>query len=161
MDKMKLLILMHRLYEAHFLPLHLTIALVSSVIYSFYVPPVVTPPLLLWLFQTTDTLRVIGIVLMFVFCFNYEKYHRTCVTGREEDMQRAGLWDDMQGSFAHRTLKKNFIDYFVFPIAGTLFGSIPGAVAEVSHFWTNKLVYTVSLKPQLRSRESEKSVELG
>ena len=75
-------------------------------------------------------------------------------------MKRAGLWDRMQGGFSYRTWKRNFIDYCLMPVTGTMYGTIPAVVAEISHFWTDQLVYTVSAKPQL-NREAEKEVEMA
>jgi hypothetical protein len=35
-----------------------------------------------------------------------------------------------------------------FPVAGTIYGAIPAMQAEISHFWTERLVYRVSGKPR-------------
>ena len=78
---------------------------------------------------------------------------------REDEMKRAGLWDRMQGGFSYRTWKKNFVDYTLMPVTGTMFGTIPAVMAEISHFWTDQLVYTVSAKPQLK-KGVEKVVDL-
>jgi hypothetical protein len=105
-------------------------------------------------------LRFIGFCLFNVYIFRYETYHKVCVRSREEEMKRAGLYDQMIGGFSHRTWKKNWIDYTCLPITGTLFGTIPGAFAELCHLFTDKLVYTVSLKPQL-NRTADKGIALA
>jgi hypothetical protein len=151
-DTLNLLILFHRLFEAHFLPTHLTILLVSTTIYSALTPASQIHPTLLWAFDFSGTLRFLGFVCMMVFFRLYETYHHTCVTAREAEMRRAGLYDQMQGGFTHRHWRSNFVDYFVFPVAGTIFGSIPAVVAEISHFYTDRLTYRVSKKPQLMPR---------
>ncbi|MCJ1389691.1 hypothetical protein MMC18_002548 [Xylographa bjoerkii] len=159
-SKINLIILFHRLFEAHFLPSHLTIALVSAVLYSTLVPPILTHRWLLWSFGFNATMRLIGFCLFSFYLFLYESYHQLCVRTREDEMKRAGLWDRMQGGFTHRTWKRNFIDYCLMPVTGTMFGTIPAVMAEISHFWTDQLVYTVSAKPQL-NREIEKVVEMA
>ena len=79
---------------------------------------------------------------------------------REDEMKRAGLWERMEGGFSYRSWKKNIIDYCLLPVTGVLFSTMPATVAEISHFWTDQLVYTVSAKPQL-NREIEKVVEMA
>jgi hypothetical protein len=37
----------------------------------------------------------------------------------------------------------------LFPIGGFVFGAIPAMHAEISHLFTDRLTYVVSLKPQL------------
>ena len=160
-NKIKLLILFHRLFEAHFLPTHLTVALATGVLYSTYTPASVTHPLLLWSFGFNGTLRFVGILLTFFYLYLYENYHLICVRAREEEMKRAGLWERMQGGFSYRSMKKNWIDYCLMPVAGMLFSTIPAVVAEVSHFWTDKLVYTVSAKPRLLKEVEKELVALA
>ena len=162
-SKMGLIILFHRLYEAHFLPSHLTVALLSAVIYTAYVPPVITHPLLLWSFGFNGTLRLIGFILFSCYLYLYESYHQLCVVAREDEMKRAGLWERMQGGFSYRSWRNNFMDYCLMPLTGTMFGTIPAVMAEISHFWTDQLVYTVSAKPQLKrelDRVADKVVDV-
>ena len=59
-------------------------------------------------------------------------------------MTKAGLAEGMD--FAHRSLKKNFVDYLLIPVVGAVFGSVPSLQAQMSHLWTTDLVYTVSKK---------------
>ena len=144
--------LFHRLFEAHFLPTHLTILLLSSALFSLTTPVPHMHPTLLWAFDFTGTLRFLGFLCMMLFFRLYESYHDTCLRAREAEMRRAGLYDQMQGGFTHRHWRWNLLDYFIFPVAGTVFGSIPAIVAEMSHFYTVRLTYRVSKKPQLAAR---------
>jgi hypothetical protein len=57
--------------------------------------------------------------------------------------------------FSHRSLKKNFVDYFMVPVVAPLYGAIPCAQAEISHFWTTDLEYAISKKA---TRQRAKSV---
>ena len=156
----KLAILYTRLYEAHFLPAHLTAALVSGLIFSAYIPASTTHPLLVWALSFCGTLRFIGFCGTGLFIYLYESYHSVCVRNREDEMKRVGLWEDMQGGFAHRSWRKNWSDYVAIPVNGTLFGTVPAVVAEVCHLWTDQLVYTVSAKPQLK-RLAERVIQLA
>ena len=159
-NKVNLFLVYHRLFEAHFLPLHLAIALISGIAYGAAVPPTVTNPLLLWSLGFCGTVRFIGFCGTCLFLYLYESYHSVCVKNREDEMKRAGLWEDMQEGFAHRSWKKNFTDYCAIPVNGILFAAAPALVAEISHFWTDQLVYTVSAKPQLK-RVAEKLASLA
>lgn len=85
--------------------------------------------------------------------FLYEKFHKICVTTREREMNEAGLSKGM--CFSHRHIKKNFIDYAMAPLVAPLYGSIPTAQAQLMHFFTLDLVYTVSKKV---TRQRAKSV---
>lgn len=141
------MVLLHRMYEAHFLPTHLALLIISTSLYMFFIPMKAIPVLLLHALDITAYFRLISILNLAVFFVLYERYHYICVSARQEEMIRAGLAEQMGDSFSYRSFKRNFLDYCVFPIAGTLFGSIPAVVALVCHFWTLKLVYSVSKKP--------------
>jgi hypothetical protein len=149
-SKMNLIILYHRMFEAHFLPAHITVALFSGVIYASFVSPDVTNPWLMWCFGFTGTLRIFGIILTTIFLYLYESYHQTCARTREDEMKRVGLWEDMQGNFAYRKWSKNWMDYLCLPVTGTLYGTAPAVVVNACHFFTDKLTYKVSAKPQLK-----------
>ncbi|KAK5019064.1 hypothetical protein LTR16_000899 [Cryomyces antarcticus] len=143
-----MIVLFHRLYEAHFLPVHLGTLVLSSLLYTATRPASAIPASLLWAFQVTAYLRTfsaLGIIRLFTL---YEDYHRTCVRTREEEMQRAGLAQRMRGSFVKRKFWPNVCDYALFPVSGMLFGSVPAMHAQICHFWTVDLTYTVSKKPQ-------------
>jgi hypothetical protein len=106
-----------------------------------------------WTFEISNYLRVGGFLMVGVYMAFYEFYHRNCVNMREAEMISAGLAQNMQGSFSHRSFKVNWSDYLAIPIVAPMFGSIPAAQAQICHFWTQDLVYTVSKKPMpLRQR---------
>ncbi|KAH8832993.1 glycosyl transferase family group 2-domain-containing protein [Flagelloscypha sp. PMI_526] len=143
----------HRLYEAHFLPSHITIALVSAIIFTSNVSPEHTNPLLLWSLDVCGYLRLVGFLATALYIALYERYHAVAVNMREEEMQSAGLWTDMQDGFAKRQWVTNWTDYIVLPVNGTLYGTVPALIAQMSHLWTTRLTYTVSAKPPVMSAE--------
>lgn len=145
-----LLHLIHRLFEAHFLPTHLYVVLVCSGIHSFVYPTVLIPGVLRFALETAGWCRLIGFCTMIFFFFNYERYHQLCVGLRQEEMRQAGLLQEMVD---HDSISKHafqyagFIEGVLFPIGGLVFGGIPATQAVLSHLFTERLVYVVSLKP--------------
>ena len=140
------------MYEAHFLPSHLTVALLAEVIYGAVIGAnrsTSTHPFLLWSFSFCGTLRLIGFAATGIFMYLYESYHLASVRAREDEMKRVGLYDTMQENFSYRSFRKNWFDYCALPVNGTLYGTIPAVVAEFCHLWTEKLTYHVSAKPKL------------
>lgn len=139
-----------RLFEAHFLPNHLFLVLLASALYTSLAIPVSHWQILSYTLDLTSYMRAAGFALMTIyFVVFYERYHQVCIQARENEMRRAGLYEEMEDDFSHRqrwTLTA-IVDYFTFPISGTIFGSVPLFQAIVSHFWTEKLVYLVSAKP--------------
>ncbi|KAJ9602457.1 hypothetical protein H2200_013000 [Cladophialophora chaetospira] len=144
------LVLFSRLFEAHFLPVHLCLVLSASTIYSALPYPIVSCPSLAAAMTLTSYLRVVGYAFMTMyFVIFYEGYHRACIEARASEMKKAGLYEELAGEFSYRR-RLSFItmmDYVLFPVSGTVFGSAPLLQAIVSHFWTDKLVYLVSAKP--------------
>ena len=63
-------------------------------------------------------------------------------------MVQAGLADRLIDGFSYRNWKKHGVDFVLFPVAGTLFVSLPATVALIWQLWTVSLVYKVSKKPQ-------------
>ncbi|KAH8683206.1 glycosyl transferase family group 2-domain-containing protein [Tricladium varicosporioides] len=142
----KTLILLHRMYEAHFLPVHITLLIIGGAFYTLLTPAHLTHPLLLQTLNLTAYMRIGSFLGFATFFYLYEAYHRVCVSAREEEMIKVGLAGKMEGAFSHRT-RKNAADICLFPVVGILFGSLPTTVALVCHLWTLKLVYKVSKKP--------------
>jgi hypothetical protein len=142
------LVLMHRMFEAHFLPTHITLLVVGGGLYTSFTPSDRIPRLLLQTLNLTGYVRLVCALNFFYFFFLYESYHHTCVKTREEEMLRVGLGDRMVDAFSYRNWRKTGLDFGVFPVAGILFGTVPAVVALVSQFWTLDLVYKVSKKPQ-------------
>lgn len=145
------MVLLTRIFEAHFLPVHLFIVMLSSTIYSNLSAPLVHCQWLSDILDFTGTLRAVSfLAMLFYFAGCYERYHRVCVRVREAELIRAGLYDDMQHAISRRSPYNpiTWIDYFIFPIAGSIFGSVPLIHAAFSHFYTDRLTYKVSLKPK-------------
>jgi len=141
------------MYEAHFRPVHITLIIVASGLYTLTTPSALTSPLLLQAFNIAGYLRFGSGLGFAFFFFLYENYHQTCVKGREEEMLRVGLADRMHGSFSY-CRRKNYSDYFLFPITGIAFGPVPTILALIWHFRTIHLTYVTSKKPSWPARVS-------
>lgn len=134
----------HRLFEAHFLPLQMTILVISSTLYMWLTEGNGDPHNLGWIFTICNVLRTAGFLEVAVYLFLYESFHRITAANREREMTDAGLAKGM--CFSHREFKKNLLDYVMVPLVAPLYGAIPAAQAQLFHFWTLDLVYTVSKK---------------
>jgi hypothetical protein len=145
--------LFHRLFEAHFLPVHMAVLVISSGIYLWVTDGNGDPKGVAWTFTISNILRTVGFMAIGCYLFLYESYHRLGVKGREREMRMAGLDNGM--SFSHRSVKKNIFDYTLIPLVAPLYGTIPAMQAVVAHFWTVDLVYTVSKKA---TRQRSKSL---
>lgn len=149
----RIMYLMLRLYEAHFVPTHMMILVLASGLYMWAADGRQDPHHLGWIFTACNVLRTAGFMFIAIYLWMYESYHRICVKARETEMRNAGL--DQGMCFSHRSLREKFIDYGLIPLVAPLFGSIPAAQAELTHFWTAELTYTVSKKV---TRQRSKSV---
>ncbi len=152
---MRIFCLFHRLFEAHFLPGHMAILVVASSAYTLITSCRPDTLGLAWTFELTAYLRVVGLVAMAFFILSYERYHDICVNAREEEMKSAGLAEAMHGLFSHRSWKIKAFDYLIFPIAAPIYGSIPAIYAQICHFWTLDLVYSVTRKPRVPRAKAE------
>lgn len=134
------------LWEAHFLPCYLTILLVFSTLYEHCTPTTSLSPAVTGAFWFTNLLRISSFVLMNCCLSLYERWHGICVRSRRFEMQSANVSNT---GYSDRTWwhLDHLFERICFPIAGTIFGSIPAAHAVLSHFWTDRLVYRVSKKP--------------
>lgn len=138
--------LLELLWEAHFLPCHVTIIMLFSVIYTAWVPKTGMHSTLAFTFAVTDALRAASFIGMNLCLFLYERFHSLCVNARMRDMQEANLPDT---GCSTRTWHKpqHLLERICVPIAGTLYGAAPAIHAAFAHFWTDRLVYQVSKKP--------------
>lgn len=156
------MVLFSRLFEAHFLPNHLFLVLLASAFYGSLPYPISHCRILSLTLDLTSYMRAVGFALMTIyFVVFYERYHQVCIQAREQEMRRVGLYEEMENEFSRRerwTLS-SLVDYFTFPISGTVFGSIPLLQAIVSHFWTDNLVYLVSAKPVKAGKVQEQREE--
>ncbi|CAK7208213.1 hypothetical protein SBRCBS47491_000015 [Sporothrix bragantina] len=155
-DYRRIIVLCHRMFEAHFLPVQMTILVIASSLYMWVTDGAADVHGVNWIFQACKYLRAVGFLQVAFYLFMYENFHRIAVTMREKEMNDAGLAKGM--NFSHRTLKKNFIDYIMVPLVAPIYGAIPCAQAQICHFWTTDLVYTVS-KKATRQRAKSMSVE--
>ena len=132
------------MFEAHFLPIHITLLLLVSGLYTLLTPEKQIPRLLIQTLNLTGYVRLISACNLIYFFFLYESYHSLCVNTRQTEMARAGLSNQ---SFSYRSWRTTGLDFCMFPVAGVVFGSLPACIALVCQFWTTKLVYRVSKKP--------------
>ncbi|CZS90210.1 uncharacterized protein RCO7_08631 [Rhynchosporium graminicola] len=140
-------VLMLRLFEAHFLPQHITFLILGGAIYKLLTPAEVVPRLLRQVLDLTGYMRIVTAMIFIYFFILYEPYHKICLKTRETEMSRVDLADRMTDAFSHRSLKQHGLDFCVFPVAGVVFGTVPAVVAMFCQFWTLDLVYNVSMKP--------------
>jgi hypothetical protein len=151
-DWERIIILFHRLFEAHFLPVQMTILVVASTLYMWVTDGAPDTHGVAWIYTVCNVLRTLGFMEVALYLFLYEGFHKTCVETREKEMGDAGLLKGMH--FSRREVKTNYIDYVMVPLVAPIFGSIPCAQAQVFHFWTLDLVYTVSKKVTRRRAKS-------
>ena len=151
-DYPRIFYLFHRLFEAHFLPIHAMILILASSVYLFVTAGKPDTLGIAWTFEMCNYLRILGMVAVALYLIIYEGYHKICVSGREAEMKAAGL--DQNMTFSKRTFRKNFLDYIIFPLVAPAYGSIPAVVAQICHFWTLDLVYAVSIKPTRQRAKS-------
>ena len=136
------------MFEAHFLPIHITFHIIGSGIYTLFTPSTQIPSLLFRTLDLTGYMRLVSFVIFLYFFYLYEIFHFTCVSSREAEMVQAGLADRLIDGFSYRSWRKTGVDFVLFPVAGILFGSLPATVALIWQLWTLSLVYKVSKKPQ-------------
>ncbi|KAK5731436.1 hypothetical protein LTR17_011398 [Elasticomyces elasticus] len=139
-----------RLYEAHFMPLHLSLILTTSTCYSLLYPRFLMPGIMRLALDISAWCRFLGFCSMLFGYSQYEHYHRRCVGLRQEEMRKAGLLERMveQNSFSPNVfMYVGILEAAVFAIGGFLYGAIPALQAEFSHVFTTRLTYVVSLKP--------------
>lgn len=157
-DYQRLIVLFHRLFEAHFLPVQMTTLLFASTLYMWVTEGTADVHNVKWIFTVCNVLRTAGFMEVAFYLALYEGFHRICVETRQKEMSDAGLTKGMH--FSHRKVKTNFIDYVMVPLVAPIFGSIPCAQAQIFHFWTLDLVYTVSKKVTRKRAKSVKADEM-
>jgi hypothetical protein len=144
-------IVFHRLFEAHFLPLQLSLILAAATVYNAIWGNFVPRELSMALYFCSIC-RWIGWALIVTFFYRYETYHRLCVELRREDMRKAGMTKEAAEEENHSSEIFQWFGLFeagIFPLGGFLYGAIPALQAVVSHMSTDRLTYQVSLKPQI------------
>ncbi|USW56182.1 Putative glycosyltransferase 2, nucleotide-diphospho-sugar transferase [Septoria linicola] len=152
-----LCVLYHRMFEAHFLPVHLCVILITSGIYTLFTPTFLVPTAFKMALDFSSLCRLIGWCTMLCYFYLFERYHKLCVGLRQEEMRQAGLLEDMEDGDGFTPGVFQFAGLFeaaLFPIGGVIFGAIPAIQAELSHLFTERLTYVVSLKPTLQTVRS-------
>ncbi|KAL5340616.1 glycosyl transferase family group 2-domain-containing protein [Aspergillus crustosus] len=143
------LALIHLLWEAHFLPCHLTILLIYSMAYSHLASFTKTPlhPYISLTLNITAYLRAASFLSMNICISIYNRWYGICLISRKRDMHQAGIMDT---GLSTRVWWKPqiLLERVMFPIAGTVFGAVPTMQAVFMHFVTERLVYRVSGKPR-------------
>ncbi|CAG8919450.1 unnamed protein product [Penicillium salamii] len=139
--------LLHLLWEAHFMPCHLTILMLFSVLYTLWTPAGLLHPTLAWAFGFTNTLRTLAFIGLNISVVLYERWHAICLNSRMKDMHEANIPDT---GFSHRLWSRpqQLFERLCLPVSGTIYGAVPTIHAVFSHFWTDRLVYRVSKKPK-------------
>jgi hypothetical protein len=137
--------LLHLLWEAHLLPTHFVLMLFASILYAAFTPTEKIHPQLLWVFAACSTIRNVSFFVMQAAFTLYDGYHHLCVTIRAQDMQAAGINETF--AFRHPWKAKYLAERVLFPLAGVMYSAAPAVYAQICHFWTDRLLYTVSLKP--------------
>ncbi|KAK5131172.1 hypothetical protein LTR08_001258 [Meristemomyces frigidus] len=149
--KSNLMTLYQRLFEAHFLPIHLCVILTTSSVFTFVVPGYSMPEVLHIALDFAGWCRLGGWLLMLCFFYRYEQYHKLCVRLRQDEMREAGMLDEMteRDGFSLSTFQvAGIFEAALFPAGGLLYGAVPALQAVFSHVFTDRLTYVVSLKPQ-------------
>ncbi|KAK9467723.1 hypothetical protein V1512DRAFT_116967 [Lipomyces arxii] len=149
----RVVVLMHRLYEAHFLPVHYLIDVLACSLLPLFIA--VKPNSVLdYVLVYTNHLRTaafFGVVIQMVL---YERLHSTALALRLVTIRNAppGL---IKNSLEHVgvSARRGWIyclDYILFPVAGTVFGAVPAIKAQAMQFYTTRFAYKVSSKPSFR-----------
>lgn len=160
-----LAMLTHRLFEAHFLTVHLFILLLASEMYKLFTVIEEVPLLLYQSIEIAWKIRAGAFVCMLCAFYFYESYHSVCVQARQDEMRCAGLYERLRENFGKPAKRDimHWIQYLMFPIPGIVIVTLPSIIAQLSHFGTERLDYLVSLKPINAGADSLKlgDVEAG
>ncbi|KAI9199259.1 uncharacterized protein BJ171DRAFT_602033 [Polychytrium aggregatum] len=158
----RLAVLLQRVLEAHVLLCHAIMMIfitfltlpsgsfsVGSVAASYLrsepLHPYVT--LSLWL---AGWMRFAGTLPFLVTVAYYERYHQWVGIHRwrADDSGAARMLGKRPQLISRRTYW-NLLDWAALPIGAVLFVVVPTIQAQLSHFWTDRLIYQVSSKPVL------------
>lgn len=148
------------MFEAHFLPVHLCVILITSGIYTMFTPSSLVPTAFKMALDFSSVCRLIGWCTMLCYFYLFERYHKLCVGLRQEEMRQAGLLEEIEdgdGITPNVFQVAGLFEAALFPIGGVIFGAIPAIQAELSHLFTDRLTYVVSLKPSLPAIKSIRS----
>ncbi len=150
-DWQRIFYLFHRLFEAHFLPTHMAILVISTSIFQSLpslFPAQTTPiPYVPLPLPLTSHLRLFGFSLVALYLALYSPFHAHSLASRIAEMKTARSLSLMHhAGFAHRTAW-NWVDFLWVPVVAPVFGCVPAGQAQLSQVWGKELRYVVSGKP--------------
>jgi len=147
-DYVVLFVVLRRLVESHFLLVQFFICSVASCLYTWYIPRGLAPGMLGNALSICDWIRLGCYFCMLVALALYRRYHTICLHMRKVFLHRSDLLED----FTARNIISDtavptggLAGAILFPVAGFLFGVVPGLVAIFSHLWTDEPFRLVSL----------------
>ena len=155
----RLIVLSHRMFEAHFLPVQMTVLVIASTLFMRATEGAADIHGVKWMFETCKYLRTMGVFQIAFYLFMYESFHGLAVAMRQREMTDAGLAEGMH--FSHRSLRKNFLDYIMVPLVAPIYGALPSIRAQTCHLWTTDLVYIVSKKATRQRTKSTTAEEMA
>lgn len=144
----KIIWLFYRLYEAHFLPVHFSVLLLCSVWQQWQISE---DQVVVQFYDLAAWMRIVSFLLTGVWLTLYMKYHNAALA--------------LQGRGVRISALHQLVHCIIFPVAGVIFGTVPTVVAQMCHFWTEWLTYSVSIKPleavvQSIAKASQKTYEV-
>lgn len=153
MHKLNMFIVFERLFEAHFLPTHLVLVLLTAEWHTFFHPEFPLPATIRATLNICSLSRWLSFLLVLAYFYRYDQYHRRCVELRKKEMRVAGLLhqlDEHDGFTPTSLLGGGLLGAALFPVGGVLFGALPALQAVICHVFTERLMYVVSLKPRFK-----------
>jgi Glycosyl transferase family group 2 len=151
---MKHLTLMYMLWQAHFLIVHFFIALIFPLILSALQPADAVHPLLRSAIAVSGNMRLTAFILFNVAFFLHDALHEVCARARSLDNAAAGLPSTVDRRCWY--YPRHLAERAVLPVVGFTYGVLPSIVAQVSHLWTQELVYVVASKPKVEGRKGNR-----
>ena len=104
------ILLFGRLFEAHFLPVHLIALAIASSLFKLFASAESRARELAWEFEFDGYLRILGFLGVVSMFLMYRRYHLICTQARREEMQRAGLEADLNEEFKEWPLLTYLVD---------------------------------------------------
>ena len=141
------LALLYMLWQAHFFLLHFFISIVLSGILTAFQPASAINPKIHAALSLGGRVRIFCFILLNVTFFFYNALHDVCSQARSEDMAAAKLPCVVETRRWFHA--KQLAEHPVLPLVGIIYGALPALVAQVSHLWTEDLVYVVARKPKV------------
>ncbi|KAJ1554584.1 hypothetical protein HK405_004625 [Cladochytrium tenue] len=167
-------LLLHRLLEAHIVVGHLFVLLIMS---SILIPMGPAPsfftvsywdalttqavsPILLATMDLCGWLRFLSALPLVLTIVSYERYHHW--VGHERWRQSAAGLDGtaraadrvqplgLRSQLSSARSAWNLLDWVAVPVSGLLFQCAPQVTAQIMQLWTDRLDYTVAVKPTLQ-----------